>query len=60
MRMEIYIMPHERADAIEAYADRLSKGQLMQIANTAEDKTIKISYDLGDCGCDITIQGENK
>jgi len=45
MKIEIYIAPHERHEAIEASADRLTPSQVKAIKDAEEDAEIVFTWD---------------
>lgn len=42
MNIIVYIEPHERLEAIQAYGDRLSDAQKEQIENAPDDAHIRL------------------
>lgn len=44
MIFTIFIAPHERAEAIEAYRERLTEAQIATILDAPESATIQFSF----------------
>lgn len=51
----IFIMPHERHDALEAYADRLSAEQIAQIQDAPDEAIVQLKFNLGAPGWEVEI-----
>jgi hypothetical protein len=45
MQVKIFIAPHERYEALEAYKDRLTKTQIDAIKEADEEASIEIEYE---------------
>jgi len=47
MKIQVYIMPHERREAIEAYRDRLTATEVEAIENAPDDQIIIVNFCAG-------------
>lgn len=54
MNAAIYIEPHERSEAIEAYRDRLNAEQINEIYDAPDSAIIRLDFGLGAPG--VTVQ----
>lgn len=54
----IFIMPHERHEAIEAYSDRLTQAQIDQIEDAPDEALISLKFNIGAPGWEVTIVEE--
>jgi len=45
MLMSVFIEPHERGEAIEAYADKLTPEQIAEIEEAPETALVRLSLD---------------
>ncbi len=48
MMAAVYIEPHERFEAIEAYRDRLSLEQVEAIKDAPDEALIELRFGIGD------------
>ncbi len=55
MAMCVFIQPHERGEAIEAYKDWLTPEQIDEIDEAPETALVKITRDFNHPGTKITI-----
>lgn len=57
MMASIFIEPHERVEAIEAYRDRLTPEQAEEIANAPDGAIVQLRFGIGfdGAGTQITI-----
>lgn len=55
MIVAIFIEPHERYEAVEAYRDRLTPEQLEQIEEAPENARIKLTFGIGYADTVVTI-----
>ena len=55
MMASIFIEPHERYEAIEAYRDKLSAEQIEQIKDAPDEAIINIQWGMGSAETKITI-----
>lgn len=55
MRAAIFIEPHERHDALEAYTDCLTAAQVEEIEEAPESALIKLDVDLSARTCSLLI-----
>lgn len=51
----IYIEPHERFEAIEAYRDRLTAEQIDEISDAPDGALVQLKFDIGMAGTTITV-----
>jgi hypothetical protein len=58
MKIEVYILPHERSEAIEAYRDRLTPGEIETIENAPDDEIIVVNFCHGK-RTEIVFEGNN-
>lgn len=55
MIIDVYIQPHERHEAIDAYGDRLTAGQMDEINDAPESAIVRLSIGVGRPGVTITV-----
>ncbi len=55
MMAAVFIEPHERHEAVEAYKDRLSQDQIEQIEEAPEDAIIQIRWGIGSAETVVTV-----
>lgn len=55
MMASVFIEPHERWEAIEAYRDRLTPEQVDQIEEAPEGAIINLCFGVGAAGTQITV-----
>jgi hypothetical protein len=55
MMASIFIMPHERGEALEAYRDRLTEAQVDEIDEAPETAIIKLDFGVGAPGTLVTV-----
>lgn len=55
MMAAVFIEPHERFEALEAYRDRLTAEQIDEIDNAPDSAIIKLSFGMGAAGTTIQI-----
>lgn len=55
MMAAIYIEPHERYEAIEAYRDRLTAEQVEQIEDASGGAIVLLQFGIGEMGTWITV-----
>lgn len=55
MMAAVFIEPHERAEAIDAYRDRLTAEQIDQIDDAPEGALIRLSFGIGAAGTAVQI-----
>lgn len=53
MIIEVYIMPHERSEAIEAYRDRLHAAIIDMIERADPKDVLKLLISPEGCGCEV-------
>lgn len=51
----VFIEPHERYEAIEAYHDRLTSWQITQIKNAPASAIIKLQFGIGTPGTSVIV-----
>ena len=51
----VFVEPHERGEALEAYKDRLSKEQVAKIEDAPESAIIKLSFGMDQPGTFVEI-----
>lgn len=55
MNMAVYVAPHERHEAIEAYRDRLSAEQVEQIKDAPDEALILLTFGINAPGTSLTV-----
>lgn len=55
MMATVFIEPHERFEAIEAYRDRLTPEQIDEISDAPDDAIVQLRFGIGSAGVQITI-----
>lgn len=55
MNASIFIMPHERAEALEAYARYLNAEQIEQIDDAPETAIINLKINVDTPVCTLTV-----
>lgn len=55
MMAAVFIEPHERHEALEAYQDRLSPAQRDEIEQAPEGAIIRLSFGIGAVGTVVTV-----
>lgn len=55
MIMDIFIQPHERFEALDAYKDRLNPAQIDEIENAPESAIVRLSIGIGQPGAKVVI-----
>lgn len=55
MNMAVFIEPHERREAIDAYRDKLTPVQVEQIEDAPDGALIRLSFGVGAPGTSVTI-----
>lgn len=55
MHISVFVEPHERVDAIDAYGKRLTGDQIEEIQFAPESALIHLSFYLDDKGRDFAI-----
>jgi hypothetical protein len=55
MMASIWIEPHERHEAIEAYKDRLTPDQIARIADAPEGALINLRFGIGEPGANVSV-----
>lgn len=55
MMAAVFIEPHERGDAVDAYKDRLTLDQIDEIYDAPDGAIIKLSFGVAVPGTQITI-----
>lgn len=51
----VFIEPHERSEAIQAYKDRLTSDQIERIEDAPEGALIRLIFGVGVTGTTMTI-----
>lgn len=51
----VFIEPHERAEALEAYKDRLTPEQVEQIDDAPETAIIQLRFGIDAAGTVVTV-----
>jgi hypothetical protein len=51
----VFIEPHERYEAVEAYRDRLSPEQIDEIADAPDGAIVQLRFGVGATGTQVTI-----
>ncbi len=51
----VFIQPHERREAIEAYEDRLTREQVEQIEDAPDEAIVRLSWGINVPGTTIQI-----
>lgn len=55
MMAAVFIEPHERYEAIEAYKDRLTPEQIEEVADAPDGALVQLRFGVGVAGTQITI-----
>lgn len=55
MMAAVFIEPHERFEAIEAYRDRLTPEQIDEVTDAPEGALVQLRFGIGVAGTQITI-----
>lgn len=55
MIASIFIQPHERHEALEAYKDRLTPEQIEEIEDAPESAIINLRCNIGQPGTQVTV-----
>lgn len=55
MMTAVFIEPHERGEAIEAYASRLTFEQIDQIQDAPDGALVRLDFGIGGPGATVTI-----
>jgi hypothetical protein len=55
MNALIFIMPHERGEAIEAYRDRLTAEQIEEIEDAPETALVQLNIGVGEPGTKVIV-----
>lgn len=55
MAMDIFVQPHERREAIDAYRDRLSPAQIQEIDDAPEEALVRISFGINQPGAVVLV-----
>lgn len=55
MMAAVFIEPHERGEALEAYKDRLTAEQVEQIEDASESAIIRLRFGFGAPGTQVTV-----
>lgn len=59
MMMSIFIEPHERHEALDAYKDRLTLAQIEEIDEAPESAIIRLTVGVGQPDTTVTIIEED-
>lgn len=51
----VFIEPHERFEAVEAYRDRLTPEQIDEVTEAPEGALVQLRFGIGAAGTQITI-----
>jgi len=51
----VFIEPHERFEAIEAYRDRLTPEQIDEVAEAPDGAIVQLKFGIGMAGTQVTI-----
>lgn len=54
----IFIEPHERHEAVEAYRDKLTQAQIGEISDAPETAIINLRFGVGSAGTKIVVLEE--
>lgn len=54
----VFIEPHERFEAIEAYRDRLTAEQVDEISDAPDGALVQLKFGIGMAGTTITVIDE--
>lgn len=55
MMAAVFIEPHERFEALEAYRDRLTPEQIDEIGDAPDGAIIQLRFGVGMAGTQVTI-----
>ena len=55
MMASVFIEPHERAEAIDAYRDRLTAEQVTQIEEAPDGAIVNLQFGIGQAGTSVQI-----
>ena len=55
MMATVFIEPHERYEAIEAYRDRLTPEQIEEVADAPEGALVQLNFGLGIAGTRVIV-----
>lgn len=55
MQAIVFIEPHERFDAVEAYKDRLTPEQIDEVTNAPEGAIVQLNFGVGIEGARVII-----
>lgn len=55
MMATVFIEPHERFEAIEAYRDRLTPEQIDEVTDALEGALVQLNFGLGISGTRVII-----
>ena len=55
MKALIFIEPHERYEAIEAYRDRLTQEQIYEIQDAPENALVQLSIGIASRGSKVIV-----
>lgn len=51
----VFIEPHERSEAVDAYRDRLTAEQVDEITDAPESAIVRLSFGVGAVGTTVQI-----
>lgn len=55
MMAVVFIEPHERSDAVEAYYSHLTGAQIAEIYNAPDDAIIELKFGVGSSGTQLLV-----
>lgn len=58
MMAAVFIEPHERFEAVEAYKDRLTPEQIDEILEAPDGALVRLGFGVGAVGTDVMVVEE--
>ena len=55
MMIAVFIEPHERFEAIEAYKDRLTTEQIDEVTEAPDGAIVQLKFGVGDTGTQVVV-----